>query len=168
MTRTALTIYLTDSKPDALPPTPILVDEEFFVRSGLDERNGARLVGFSPRNALAVTVWAHQALRAPSAVVGLQPNFILDGRVWRHPLLVANLTVRDQGRISVEITDTRDHSTTTPYSGDDEQVAERVAAAWGSRAGFTARIVTRRTTITTLPVRSAADVLPADTSSQEN
>jgi hypothetical protein len=168
MTRTALTIYLADPAPDALPPSPILVDDEFYVRAGLDERNGARLVGFSPRGALAVTVWVHQALRAPAAATGLQPSFILDGHVWRHPLLVANITVRDQGRIRVEITDTRTNTTTTPYSGDDQAVADRVAAAWGSRPGFIARILARRSNITALPHRHSDPTQTTDNASQEN
>ena len=167
MTRTALTIYLSDPAPDALPPTPILIDEDYYVRAGLDERNGARLVGFSPRKALAVTVWAHQAIRNPAAATGLQPSFILDGHVWRHPLLVASITVRDQGSVRVVITNTVDHSTTTPYSGDDEAVAQRVAAAWGNRPGFTASVVKRPTNITALPQRT--ETSPArDTGFLEN
>lgn len=154
MTRTALTIYLADPSPDAIPPTPILIDEDYYVRAGLDERNGARLVGFSPRKAIAVSIWAHQAIRNPVTATGLQPSFILDGHVWRHPLLVASLTVRDQGSVRVEITNSADHTTTTPYSGDDEAVAERVAAAWGALPGFTASVVKRSSNVTTLPQRS--------------
>lgn len=167
MTRTALTIYLTDPAPDALPPTPILIDDDYFVRAGLDERNGARLVGFSPRKALAVSVWAHQAVRNPAAAAGLQPSFILDGHVWRHPLLVASITVRDQGSVRVVITNTTDHSTTTPYSGDDEEVAERVAAAWGSQPGFSARVVKRPSNVTALPSRPETTPT-SDTGSLEN
>lgn len=167
MTRTALTIYLVDPSPDALPPTPILIDEDYYVRAGLDERNGARLVGFSPRNAIAVSVWAHQAIRNPAAAIGLQPSFILEGHVWRHPLLVASLTVRDQGSVRVVITNTADHSTTTPYSGDDQAVAERVAAAWGALPGFTAGVVKRPSTVTTLPQRTSTPST-LDTGSLEN
>lgn len=166
MTRTALTIYLADSSPDALPPTPVLIDEEYFVRSGLDERNGTLLVGFSPRKALAVSIWAHQAARTPAAAIGMQPSFIVDGHVWRHPLLVASITVRDQGGIRVEITNTADHTTTTSYNGDDETVAARVAAAWGNRPGFTANVVKRTTNITALPKRAVSSAL--DTESLEN
>ena len=42
MTRTALTIYLEQTDPMALSPSPILIDEHFFVRSGLDHRVGKR------------------------------------------------------------------------------------------------------------------------------
>jgi len=124
-------------------------------------------VGFSPRKALAVSVWAHQAIRNPVAATGLQPSFILDGHVWRHPLLVASITVRDQGSVRVEITNTADHSTTTPYSGDDEEVAQRVAAAWGNRPGFTASVIKRPTNITTLPQRHEL-TQALDTGSLEN
>ena len=96
-TRTALTIYLATDLRDLVPPAPILVDEHYSVRSGLD-RPSARLIGFSPVGSLAITVWSHEALRAPERARGLQPNFIAAGNVWRHPRTTADVSCATPGR----------------------------------------------------------------------
>lgn len=93
MTRTALTIYLEQTDPMALSPSPILIDEHFFVRSGLD-RDGARLIGFSPIGQISITVWESDVMTNPESVRDLQANFLIAGRVWRHPLRTAEVTVR--------------------------------------------------------------------------
>lgn len=139
-TRTALTIYLATDPRDVIPPAPILVDEHYFVRTGLD-RPGARLIGFSPYATLPITVWSHEALRTPEKARGLQPNFIVAGNVWRHPRTVADVTVRHAGDVvQVVITKTSTGARYRPYLGDDPDVAERIASAWGSNPGYTATV----------------------------
>lgn len=139
MPRTALTIYLAHNERTALPPAPILVDEHFFVRSGLDQP-GARLIGFSAPGQIAVTVWGHHALQEPESTRALQPTFLIAGRVWRHPIAVADLTVRQSaGVIQVVITGPAGKRY-RPYLGDDPAVADRIATSWGSQPGYTATI----------------------------
>lgn len=138
--RTALTIYLAGDVRDTLPPAPILVDEHYFVRSGLD-RAGARLIGFSPVGSLAITVWSHEAVRTPELARGLQPNFIVTGNVWRHPRTASDVTVRETGdTVQVVITRTSTGDRYRPYLGDDPDVAARIASAWGTNPGYTATV----------------------------
>lgn len=143
MTRTALTIYLERADPMALPPSPILIDEHFFVRSGL-EREGARLIGFSPVGQISITVWERDVMTAPDSVRGLQANFLIAGRVWRHPMPTAEVTVRKTtGVVQVVITGPSGKRY-RPYLGDDPDVAERIANSWGTQPGYTATVNTIR------------------------
>lgn len=143
MTRTALTIYLEQTDPMALPPSPILIDEHFFVRSGLD-RDGARLIGFSPADQISITVWERDVMTNPDSARGLRPNFLIAGRVWRHPLRTAEVTIRKTtGVVQVVITGPTGKRY-RPYLGDDPDVAERIANSWGAQPGYTATVNTIR------------------------
>ena len=143
MTRTALTIYLEQTDPMALPPSPILIDEHFFVRSGLD-RDGARLIGFSPTGQISITVWGRDVMTNPESVRDLQANFLIAGRVWRHPLRTAEVTIRKTtGVIQVVITGPTGKRY-RPYLGDDPDVAERIANSWGAQPGYIATVNTIR------------------------
>lgn len=64
-----------DSHPDGKMPYPIHVDVDGIVRSGLGGDDGARLLGFGPRDAQKVTVPWEDALEAPESVVGLVATF---------------------------------------------------------------------------------------------
>ncbi|WP_300591059.1 hypothetical protein, partial [Microbacterium sp.] len=92
--RTSLTIYPAHDEQTLLPPTPILVDEHYFVRAGL-EQLPARLIGFSPAGALAITAWVHDVFRAPELARDLYPTFIIAGRVQAYPIPAARVTVRE-------------------------------------------------------------------------
>jgi hypothetical protein len=106
--RTRLTIYPAHDEQTLLPPAPILVDEHYFVRSGL-EQLPARLIGFSPAGALAITAWVHDVFRSPDDVVQV---VITDPRGKRY----------------------------RPYLGEDRDVADRIATAWGSHRGYSATV----------------------------
>lgn len=137
--RTLLTIYLAPTPGDPLPPEPILVGNLYLVHAGLDQPS--RLMGFSAPGQIPIALWAHDALRTPEKARGLHPHFIVRGRVWRHPLTVDAITVRDNSDIvQVVITHTSTRKSYRPYVGDDRDRAERIAAAWGNNPHYTADV----------------------------
>lgn len=137
--RTRLTIYPAHDGRALLPPAPILVDRHYFVRAGL-EQLPARLIGFSPADAIAITAWVHDVFRTPELARDLYPTFIIAGRVQAYPIPAARVTVREpSGVVQVVITDPRGKKY-RPYLGDDPDVAERIANSWGSQPGYTATI----------------------------
>lgn len=137
--RTSLTIYPTHDEQTLLPPTPILVDEHYFVRAGL-EQLPARLIGFSPAGTLAITAWVHDVIRTPELARDLYPTFIIAGRVQAYPIPAARVTVREpSGVVQVVITDPRGKRY-RPYLGEDRDIADRIAAAWGSHRGYSATV----------------------------
>ena len=137
--RTSLTIYPAHDERSLHPPAPILVDEHYFVRSGL-EQLPARLIGFSPAGAIAITAWVHDVFRPPELARDLYPTFIIAGRVHAHPIPAARVTVREpSGVVQVVITDPRGKRY-RPYLGEDRDVADRIAAAWGSHRGYSATV----------------------------
>ena len=137
--RTSLTIYPAHDERSLHPPAPILVDEHYFVRSGL-EQLPARLIGFSPAGAIAITAWVHDVFRSPELARDLYPTFIIAGRVHAHPIPAARVTVREpSGVVQVVITDPRGKRY-RPYLGEDRDVADRIAAAWGSHRGYSATV----------------------------
>lgn len=141
-THTAITLYLTNVEQTIVPPAPILIDEHFFVRSPA-ELEGARLIAFSPADGFPIALWQHQVLEVPDQVPGLYANFISRAKVWRHPLPVSAITIRQTpGNVQVVITDIRTGKRYRPYLGNDSQVATRVASAWGRSPDFTADITT--------------------------
>lgn len=141
-THTAITLYLANVEQTLVPPAPILIDEHFFVRSPA-ELEGARLIAFSPANGFPIALWQHQLLEVPDQVPGLYANFISRAKVWRHPLPVSAVTIRqDPGHVQVVITNTRTGKRYRPYSGNDPHVADRVATAWGGRPDYTADVIT--------------------------
>lgn len=141
-THTAITLYLANIEQRIVPPAPILIDEHFFVRSPA-ELEGARLIAFSPANGFPIALWQHQVLEVPDQVPGLYANFITHAKVWRHPLPISAVTIReDPGSIEVVITNTRTGKRYRPYLGNDPHVAQRVATAWGDRPNYAADITT--------------------------
>lgn len=135
--RTLLTIYLTPTTSDPRLPAPILVGNLYLVHSGLDQPS--RLMGFSAPGEIPIALWAHDALRTPEKARGLHPHFIIRGRVWRHPLTVDALTVRDNSDvIQVVITHTASGKSYRPYVGDDADRAKRIATSWGNNPHYTA------------------------------
>jgi hypothetical protein len=141
-THTAITLYLANVEQTIVPPAPILIDEHFFVRSPA-ELEGARLIAFSPADGFPIALWQHQVLEVPDQVPGLHANFISRAKVWRHPLPVSAITIRQTpGNVQVVITDMRTGKRYRPYLGNDSQVATRVASAWGRSPDFTADITT--------------------------
>ncbi|MGC5225180.1 hypothetical protein ACPW96_21635 [Micromonospora sp. DT81.3] len=141
MTATTLTLYLANVEQLIRPPAPILVDGHYFVRAPYDLAGG-RLIGFSPASGFPIVKWAHDALTAPDAIRGLHANFIVAGRVIKHPLPVSEITIRQHpGSVQVVITDTRNGQQYRPYLGNDGSVAQRVADAWGRRPDYAAAIL---------------------------
>ncbi|WP_292777037.1 hypothetical protein [Microbacterium sp. UBA6741] len=78
--------------------------------------------------------------RAPELARDLYPTFIIAGRVQAYPIPAARVTVREPaGVVQVVITDPRGKRY-RPYLGEDRDIADRIAAAWGSHRGYSATV----------------------------
>lgn len=92
--RTAYTVYLTQPADAIIEPPPLLVDADHVVNSGMPRRVLPKLLGFADPTSGIIGTWAREISADPTAAVGTRPVMLVDGRVWRHPGIVAAVTVR--------------------------------------------------------------------------
>lgn len=92
--RTAYTVYLMQPADAIIEPPPLLVDADHVVNSGMPRRVLPKLLGFADPTSGIIGTWAREISADPTAAVGTRPVMLVDGRVWRHPGIVAAVTVR--------------------------------------------------------------------------
>lgn len=92
--RTAYTVYLTRPADALIEPPPLLVGADHIVSSGMPKRSLPKLLGFADPSSGVIGTWAREIPADPTAAVGTRPVLLVDGRVWRHPGIVAAVTVR--------------------------------------------------------------------------
>lgn len=92
--RTAYTVYLARSADALIDPPPLLVGADHIVSSGMPRRILPKLLGFADPTSGVIGTWAREISGDPTAAVGTRPVMLVDGRVWRHPGIVAAVTVR--------------------------------------------------------------------------
>lgn len=92
--RTEYTVYLTQPANAIVEPPPLLVGADHIVSSGMPHRTLPKLLGFADPTSGIIGTWAREIAADPTAAVGTRPVMLVDGRVWRHPGIVAAVTVR--------------------------------------------------------------------------